>query len=102
MFPNLFENDPRKTPRLMQRSKGGKNVRKSDPEYDYGPEGHKHCRSGKPRRGSWLDAKLRAGGNDLSDRLQDLEDSARSDEAGAPLLFPDAGRKGQPRLWRTR
>ena len=60
------------------------------------------ARSRKPRRRSRLDAELRPGGDDLPDRLQDLEGAARSDEAGAALLLPDAGRKGQPRLRRAR
>ena len=48
-----------------------------------------------------LDAELRSGGDDLPDRLQDLEASARSDETGAAFLLSHAGRKGQSRLRRA-
>src|SRR6267154_1279799 len=81
--------------------KGDRDDCKSDTEQNNGPERNKHCRSGNPCRGPWLDAKLRAGGDDLSDRLQDLEDAARPDETGAALVFPDAGGKRQPRLRRA-
>ena len=48
------------------------------------------------------DAELRSGSDDLPDGLQDQEGTARPDEAGAAVLLPDAGRKGQPRLRRAR
>ena len=89
-------------PKRTNVTGGESNDRKSDAQQDYRAERHQHRRSGQSRRRSGLDAELRSGGDDLPDRLQDLEGSSRSDETGAAFLFPDAGRKGQSRLRRAR
>src|SRR5580700_7929307 len=96
--------NPRTEARVLtpkRRAKEKRNDCKSDTEQDYFTERHHHCRSGKPRCRSRLDAKLRPGSHDLPHRLQDLEDAARSDETGPAVVFPDAGREGQSRLWRV-